>query len=100
MGTETPRLREWWYLKARKLPAGVMGRPRSTVPLAERRKATAVKYRAKLAGRGMVKVRLLLPTEAVARLRALAEARHCSSGEVVAELLQPAPIPPGVPLAP
>lgn len=89
MGTETPRRREWWYLKARKLPAGVMGRPRSTVPLAERRKVVSAKYRAKLADRGLVKVRLLMTAEAAARLRSLASERRIAPGQLVAELLPP-----------
>jgi hypothetical protein len=79
--------RAWWYARRRKLPTGTKGRPRSTIPLAVRRQQSREKYAARLADRGLVAVRLLLPADAAERLHRLAEARGQSPGELVAELL-------------
>ncbi len=89
-----PHLKQWAYLKHRKNPAGVRGRPRSPVPLAQRRKHQRAAYGARLAARGLVYMRLLLPTDAAARLRALAAALGQSPGELVAARLAPPPQPP------
>ena len=37
LGQRNPRLEAWWYQKRRKQPSGKLGRPRSPIPLAERR---------------------------------------------------------------
>jgi hypothetical protein len=34
----------WWYLKRRRNPGGVLGRPKSNIPLHERRKLARQKY--------------------------------------------------------
>jgi len=49
-------------------PSGVMGRPRSPVPLSERRKLARRRYKAKLDACGLVLVRVLLPRDPAARL--------------------------------
>ncbi len=79
---------EWWYLKKRRNPSFVYGRPRSPVPLAERRKRARQNYKAKLARRGLRLVRLLLPAAEADRLTALAQSRSVSLGQVVAALLR------------
>jgi hypothetical protein len=81
------RQREWWYARRRKLPTGMKGRPRSLEPPAVRRQQSREKYAARLAERGLVAVRLLLPAAAAERLHRLAEARGQAPGELVAELL-------------
>jgi hypothetical protein len=78
----------WWYLKKRRNPSGVIGRPRSRVPLAERRKLARQKYQAKLASRGLRLVRLLLSTAAVDKLRAKSAVRQTTWGELVTDLLE------------
>lgn len=86
-----PRIREleWSYLKKRKRPAGVMGRPPSPVPLVERKRLARQAYAAKLAARSMVTVKLLLPDEVARRLRELARLRNVTPGQYVADLLSP-----------
>ena len=64
-----------------------MGRPRSPIPLAERRRLARQKYRAKLGNRALRTVRLLLPASAATRLTDLAKTRGLSRGEVIADLL-------------
>jgi hypothetical protein len=78
----------WWYLKRRRNPAGVLGRPRSSVPLPERRKLARQKYRAKLVARGVCVVRLSMTTADAEQLRALAQAQNLSPGAFVGRLLQ------------
>ncbi len=74
-------------MKRRKQPAGVLGRPRSPLPLKARRKLEREKYRMKLAARGLRSVRLLLRDAATIRLQELARQRGVQPGEVVNELL-------------
>jgi hypothetical protein len=88
------RQREWWYARRRKLPTGLKGRPRSPLPLAVRRQQSREKYAGRLAERGLVAVRLLLPAAAAERLHRLAEARGQSPGALVAEMLPHAPDSP------
>jgi hypothetical protein len=77
----------WWYLKRRRNPSGVLGRPRSPVPLAERRKLARQKYRAKLAARGVRVVRLSMTTADADQLRTRAQAHDLSPGAFVGKLL-------------
>ena len=77
----------WWYLKRRKNPSGVLGRPRSPLPLIERRKLARRKYQARLATRGVQLVRLLLPVTTAARLERLARERGVSPAELACELI-------------
>lgn len=84
---------EWSYQKRRRNPTGVMGRPKSTIPLAERRKRARAAYTARLRERGLAVVRLAMPRPAAERLRALAAARGQAEGAVVADLLATMPAP-------
>ena len=86
--TESAMSEPWWYLKRRRNPSGVLGRPKSNVPLAERRKLAGQKYCAKRAVRGLCLVRLSMPTAAAELLRARAQAQNLKSGAFVANLLQ------------
>jgi len=64
-----------------------MGRPRSPVPLAVRRRLARQAYKGRLAERGLVLLRVLLPRDVAARLTELAQSRGISTGQVVADLL-------------
>ena len=78
----------WWYLKRRRNPSGVLGRPRSPIPLAERRQLARLNYKARLSRRGLRQVRLLLPTADADKLLSLAKSRALSLGQVVTALLR------------
>ncbi len=84
----------WWYVKHRRNPTGVLGRPRSSVPVAARRKQARLTYQANLASRGLCSVRLVLDTPAAVKLKAIADACNRSPGAVVSELLERTPDPP------
>ncbi len=78
----------WWYLKKRRNPSGVLGRPRSPVPLPQRRQRARKRYLARLATRGLRSVRLLLSAVAADKLRTLAATRRMKPGQLVTELLE------------
>jgi hypothetical protein len=79
----------WWYLKQRLgRPNWVMGRPRSSVPLAERRRLAREKYRARLATQGLCLVRIYLSTAVAEQLRSCARENKLSLGAFVASLLK------------
>ena len=82
-----------WYLKRRRLdrPSGSKGRPPTTLPLAERRRLSKLKYRARLATRGFCIVKLVLAGSEAAHLRLLAKERKLSPGDFVASLLPALP---------
>jgi hypothetical protein len=84
-----PRIRqfEFWHLKQRVVHRRPVGRPPSPVPLGERRQAARMKYHARLAERGLVAIKMLLPADAAARLRRLARERGTSPGAYVAAML-------------
>lgn len=82
------RKRRWSYVKHRKNPTGVLGRPRSPVPLSERRKLARSRYQKKLRALGQTVVRLVLGTEDAALLRRRAATAGTSSGALVAALLR------------
>lgn len=82
------RKRRWSYVKLRKNPSGVPGRPRSPVPLNERRKLARSRYREKLRAQGQTVVRLVLRTEDAALLRRRAAAADTCPSAVVAALLR------------
>ncbi len=77
----------WWYLKKLRNPAGVRGRPKSKVPVAERRKLARQEYQARLTVRGLRLVRLFLPEADAVRLHNLALQHGASTGQIVAKLL-------------
>ncbi len=77
----------WWYLKKRVNPSGVLGRPRSPLPLKERRKLAREKYQAKLAARDLCVLRLSMTIADVEQLRARAHALQLSPGDFVAKLM-------------
>jgi len=81
------RRREWSYLKHRKQPSGVLGRPRSPMPIVERRKIARRNYRLKLARRGLRSVRLLLSVADGELLSSTAQSRRLTMGELVADFL-------------
>ena len=85
--SQRDRKREWFYQKHRKLCSDVLGRPRSSIPLAERRRVARLKYNAKLDARGLRVMRLLLCAETARRLKEMARARNHPPGAFVAELL-------------
>ena len=87
LGAEHPRRRHWSYIKQRKNPTGKMGRPKSPVPIAERRKLARQQYQANLAQRGQRTVRLLLSAASADRLAGLAKARGLTPGQIVEDLL-------------
>ncbi len=84
-------LRAWWYVKRRKNPTGVMGRPRSPIPLKERRRLARLKHAVGLKERDLRQVRLAMPAEMTKRLHELARTRGLSPGALVAELLATCP---------
>lgn len=87
---ETP----WWYTKNRKNPTGVMGRPKSPTPLAERRRLARQQYQTNLTQRGQRLIRLLVSAAAADRLDSLARERGVSHGQIVEDLLIPAATTP------
>lgn len=91
----------WWYLKKRKNPTGVMGRPKSPIPLADRRRLARQQYQTNLTQRGQCLLRLLVSAAAADRLASLAKERGVSPGQIVEDLLMSAgtslgPPPPSV----
>ncbi len=78
--SSNPRLRSWSYLKARKNPAGVRGRPPSPIPARERRRLARLKYRQQLAARGFSTLPLPLSIEVAARPHDLAPGRGSAPG--------------------
>jgi len=90
LGAEHPRRRHWSYIKQRKNPTGIMGRPKSPIPVAERRRQARQQYQSNLTQRGQRLIRLLLSAEAAARLENLAKDRGVSLGQIVEDLLLPA----------
>lgn len=98
-----PHLRQWSYLKHRKNPAGVLGRPRSPIPAKERAKQARARYQAALRERGMTPLRTWLPGASLEALRAEARATGRSLGEIIRARLAPTLPPldaPGLPPAP
>lgn len=91
LGSEHPRRRHWSYIKQRKNPTGKMGRPKSPIPIADRRKRARQQYQAKLARRGQRLIRLLVSAAAADRLAGLAKARGLSPGQIVEDLLSSRP---------
>jgi len=85
--TPRDRKREWSYVKRRRNPTGVMGRPRSSILFAERRKLARRNFKASLVRRGLRVVRLQLSVETVKRLDDLCRERGATRGEVVTDLL-------------
>ena len=88
VGVENPLWRKWWYARRRKNPTGKMGRPKSPIPLRDRRRLARLKHQQQLAARGLRLVRIYLPNEAARRLASLARERGVSAGEIVTELLR------------
>jgi|GEM_PF-1300585 len=84
--------REWSYLKHRRNPTGVMGRPASTVPLKDRRRAIRRRYRARQTERGVRTMRITLSTASAADLCARAAAEGMAPGALVERLLAAAPV--------
>lgn len=81
------RKRRWSYVKHRKNPSGVPGRPRSPMPLSERRKLARSRYQKKLRARGQTVVRLIMGLEDAALLRRRAADAGTSPGALVIALL-------------
>jgi hypothetical protein len=90
----------WWYLKKRKNPTGKMGRPKSPIPIAERRRLARQQYQTNLTQRGQRLIRLLVSAAAADRLASLAKERGVSPGQIVEDLLTPAVITPAPSLPP
>ena len=90
----------WWYLKNRKNPTGVMGRPKSPIPIAERRRLARQQYQTNLTQRGHRLIRLLVSAAAADRLDSLARERGVSPGQIVEDLLTPAMTTPAPSLPP
>jgi hypothetical protein len=94
LGGDHPRRRHWSYIKNRKNPTGKMGRPKSPVPMADRRRLARQQYQANLAGRGQRLIRLLVSAAAADRLAGLAKARGLTPGQIVEDLLSSRPDQP------
>jgi hypothetical protein len=94
LGAEHPRRRQWWYIRQRRNPTGKMGRPKSPVPKADRRKLARQHYQAKLAQGGQRLIRLLVSAAAADRLASLAKARGLTPGQIVEDLLSSCPDQP------
>jgi len=94
LGAEHPRRRHWSYIKNRKNPTGKMGRPKSPLPMADRRRQARQQYQANLARRGQRLLRLLVSAAAADRLAGLAKARGLTPGQIVEDLLSSRPDQP------
>src|SRR5208283_794247 len=94
LGAEHPRRRHWSYIKQRKNPTGKMGRPKSPVPMADRRRKARQQYQANLAGRGQRLIRLLVSAEAADLLASLAKVRGLTPGQFLEDLLSTPPNQP------
>jgi hypothetical protein len=90
----------WWYLKNRKNPTGVMGRPKSPIPIAERRRLARQQYQTNLVQRSQRLIRLLVSAAAADRLDSLARERGVSPGQIVEDLLTAAATTPAPSLPP
>jgi hypothetical protein len=101
LGAEHPRRKQWSYIKKRKNPTGKMGRPKSLIPVADRRRLARQHYQTNLTQRGQRLIRLLVSAAAADSLASLAKTRGISPGQIVEELLMsggtgPAPSLPSV----
>jgi hypothetical protein len=68
-----------------------MGRPKSPIPMADRRRKARQQYQANLAGRGQRLIRLLVSAAAADRLAGIAKARGLTPGQLVEFLLSALP---------
>ncbi len=88
MRRKRDQTREWGYQKHLRNQGGVMGRPPSKIPLAERRKLARKNYLAGKAARGLRTMRITLSEGAFADLCARATAQGIAPGAVVESLLR------------
>jgi hypothetical protein len=91
LGAEHPRRRHWSYIKQRKNPTGKMGRPKSPIPIVDRRRTARQQYQANLARRGQRTIRLQVSAAAADQLAGLAKARGLTPGQIVEDLLSSRP---------
>jgi hypothetical protein len=77
-----------------------MGRPKSSIPVADRRRLARQQYQTNLTQRGQRLIRLLVSAAAADRLASLAKERGVSPGQIVEDLLMPVKTSPEPPLPP